>query len=275
MGGCADRGAGEGTASLGGGGIDPRAAIDVGAVLGPGCTVGPFAVIGPDVVMGAGNWVGAHAVVFGPTIIGDTNEVHPFAVLGGPPQDLRHRGEPTRLEIGHRNVFREHVTVSRGTVHGGGATVIGDDNLIMAGCHVAHDTKLGRCIVMANGATLAGHASVEDYAVFGGLVGVGPFVRIGESAMLAAGAMIERDVPPFCIAAGDRATLCAVNRIGLKRRGFSEAARAQIKRIVRLLRSRGTPVAAIVEMLDRETDLAPEARRMIEFLKNAHRGILR
>jgi UDP-N-acetylglucosamine acyltransferase len=275
MGGCAERGSDEGAARPGGSGVDPSAAIDGSAVLGPGCSVGPFAVIGAGVVIGADTWIGSHAVVLGPTTMGEGNAVHPFAVLGGPPQDLRHRGEPTRLEIGDRNTFREHVTVSRGTVHGGGATVIGDDNLIMAGCHVAHDARLGSRIVMANGAILAGHASVEDYAVFGGMVGVGPFVRVGESAMLAAGSMIERDVPPFCIAAGDRATLRAVNRVGLRRRGFSEPAKAQIKRVFRLLKSRGTTIPAIVEALEGETDLTPEARRMIEFLRGVRRGVLR
>jgi UDP-N-acetylglucosamine acyltransferase len=275
MGGCEDKDAVAGTASHDGGGIDPRAAISDGAILGAGCTVGAFAVIGPDVVLGAGNWVGAHAVVLGPTAMGDANEIHSFAVIGGSPQDLRHRGEPTRLEVGSRNTFREHVTVSRGTVHGGGATTIGDDNLIMAGCHIAHDTRVGNRIVMANSATLAGHAEVEDFAVFGGLVGVGPFVRIGESSMLAAGSMIERDVPPFCIAAGDRATLRAVNRVGLRRRGFSDDAKTQIKRAFKLLKDKGTPIAAVVAALETEAALTPEARRMIEFLRSVRRGALR
>jgi UDP-N-acetylglucosamine acyltransferase len=275
MGGCADSGASGGATRAGSGYLDPRAAIDADARLGPGCSVGPFAVIGPDVVLGAGNVVHAHAIVLGPTAMGDANEVHPFAVLGGAPQDLRHRGEPTRLEIGHRNTFREHVTISRGTVHGGGATVVSDDNLLMTGCHVAHDCRLGSHIVMANHATVAGHATIGDYAVFGGLVGVGPFVRIGESAMLAAGAMIERDVPPFCIAAGDRARLSGVNRVGLKRRGFSAEAKAQIKRIFRLLRVKGTPLAAIAAALEEEPEATPEARRMLEFLGQACRGVLR
>jgi UDP-N-acetylglucosamine acyltransferase len=225
--------------------------------------------------MGAGNVVMAHAVVIGPTVLGDANELHPFTVIGGAPQDLRHRGEPTRLEIGSRNVLREHVTVSRGTAHGGGLTALGDDNLLMAGSHVAHDCRLGSRVVMANHATLAGHAEVDDHAVFGGFVGVGPFVRVGESAMLAAGAMIERDVPPFCTAAGDRARLAGVNRVGLKRRGFSAAAREQIKRAFRMLKQRGTPLAAIAEALAAEPDVTPEALRLAAFLLSARRGVLR
>jgi UDP-N-acetylglucosamine acyltransferase len=275
MGGCSENGASRGTADAATGCIDQRAVIGPGARLGPGCSVGPYAVVGGDVVMGSGNVLHAHAVVLGPASLGHRNEVHPFAVLGGPPQDLRHRGEPTGLEIGSRNVFREHVTVSRGTAHGGGSTVLGDDNLLMAGCHVAHDCRLGNHVVMANLATLAGHASVGDHAVFGGFVGVGPFVRIGESAMLAAGAMIARDVPPFCIAAGDRARLTGVNRVGLDRRKISPEARAQIRRIVRLLRARGTPIETIVAALGAGPDLAPEVRRMLEFLRGATRGVLR
>lgn len=275
MGGCAENGASRGAAEAVVGRIDPRAAIDPGARLGPGCSIGPFAVIGEGVVMGEGNVVHAHAVVLGPATLGDGNELFSFAVLGGAPQDLRHRGEPTRLEIGNRNVFREHVTVSRGTAHGGGVTEIGDDCLLMAGSHVAHDCRLGDRVVMANQATLAGHATVGDHAVFGGFVGVGPFVRIGESAMLAAGAMIERDVPPFCIAAGDRAVLRGINRVGMRRRGISAEAKEQIKRAFRMLKKRGTPLEAIAEALEAEPEITEEARRLAGFLRGARRGVLR
>jgi UDP-N-acetylglucosamine acyltransferase len=275
MGSCEENGASRGATAAATGRIDPLAVIDPGARLGQGCSVGPFAVIGAGVVMGAGNVVHAHAVVLGPTAMGDANEVHPFAVLGGAPQDLRHRGEPTRLEIGSRNVFREHVTVSRGTERGGGLTSLADDNLLMAGCHAAHDCRLGSHVVMANLATLAGHATVDDHAVFGGFVGVGPFVRVGESAMLAAGAMIDRDVPPFCIAAGDRARLVGVNRVGLERRGLAAASRAQIKRAFRMLKERGTPLEAIAAALADRPDATPEAMRMAAFLRAARRGVLR
>jgi len=258
-----------------GGGIDPRAAVHPGAQLGEGCAVGPFAVVGPEVVLGAGCVVSAHAVVEGPTVMGAGNRVHPFACLGGPPQDRRHRGEPTRLEIGEGNVFREHVTVSRGTAHGGGVTRIGDDNMLMACCHVAHDCVVGSRVVMANHATLAGHVAVGDHAVFGGMVAVGAFLRVGESAMLAAGAMVERDVPPFCIAAGDRARLRAVNRVGLDRRGVGEEARRQIKAIFKALRLREETVAEIAARFGGLPDLAPEAGRMIDFVESAGRGLAR
>ncbi|MDD5310104.1 MAG: acyl-ACP--UDP-N-acetylglucosamine O-acyltransferase [Deltaproteobacteria bacterium] len=262
-------------AAAGFGGVDPRAAIDPSAEVGEGATVGPYAVVGAGVSIGAGCVIHAHAVVQGPTVLGPGNAVHPFACLGGEPQDLRYRGEPTTLVVGRDNIFREHVTVNRGTEHGGGSTRIGDSNLFMACCHVAHDCAVGDHVVMANHATLAGHVSVGDHAVFGGMAAVGPFLRVGESAMVAAGAMLERDAPPFCIVAGDRARLRAINRVGLARRGIGSGAHRQIKAIFAALRERGRPVADIVADWGSRQDLSPEAGRMIEFLAAAQRGVAR
>lgn len=254
--------------------IDPAASVAKGAILGPGCVVGPYAVIGDGVELGSGCRISSHAVIEGPTVLGRDNLVRPFAVLGGPPQDLRYKNEPTRLVIGDRNDFREHVTVNRGTEHGGGCTVIGDDNLFMAYCHVAHDCRLGNRVVMANQGTLAGHVVVGDCVVFGGRVAVGAFLEIGESAMLAAGAMIERDVAPFCLVAGDRARLRCVNRVGLRRRGFSERARSEIKALVLGLRRKGVTISEILEGFD-EGAVTPEAKRLMEFLQLPRRGITR
>ncbi len=255
--------------------IDPRADVHPGAELGPGCNVGPFAVVGEGVKLGAECYVHAHAIVLGPTEMGDHNEIFSFACVGGAPQDLRHHGEPTVLEVGNDNTFREHVTVSRGTSHGGGVTRLGNSNLLMAYCHVAHDCSLQSNIIMANHATLAGHVNVHDHVVFGGMVAVGAFLRIGESAMLAAGSMIEREVPPFCTVAGDRARLRAVNRVGLDRRGIDGIARQQIKEIFRQLRKRGVPLAQIVKEYETRTSLSPEAVRMIEFMGGVSRGLTR
>jgi len=255
--------------------VDPRADVHPDAVVGAGCRIGPFAVVGPGVALGENCVLAAHAVVLGPALLGPGNEIHPFACVGGPPQDLRHRGEPTRLLVGRDNVFREHVTVSRGTAHGGGETVIGDCNLLMAYCHVAHDCRIGNHVVMANGATLAGHVVVEDHVVFGGLVAVGTFLRIGESAMLAAGAMVEREVPPFCTVAGDRARLRTVNKVGLDRRGIDPAARAQIKQIFLELKARSEPLDRIVARFRDTSDLTAEASRMLTFLENVERGLTR
>ncbi len=255
--------------------IDPGADIHPTAVLGRDCTVGPFAVIGEGVRLGDRCIVHTHAVMEGSTVMGSDNEVFPFACIGGAPQDLRHNGEITRLQIGDGNIFREHVTVSRGTAHGGGVTEIGNSNMLMAYCHVAHDCTLGDNIVMANHATLAGHVEVQDHAVFGGMVAVGTFLRIGESAMLAAGAMVERDVPSFCIVAGDRARLRAVNRVGLDRRGFSKESRRQIKRIFIALRQTSLSIEAIVSEFRDKSSLTAEAGRMLVFLEKAERGVIR
>ena len=257
--------------------IDETARVSENAEIGAGCTVMPYAVIGDRVRLGPGCTVYPHAVLEGPAQIGPKNEFHPFACIGGPPQDLRHRGEPTELVIGEGNVFREMVTVNRGTVHGGGKTVIGDANLFMAYTHIAHDCRVGNRVVFANHATLAGHTAVEDYAVFGGMVAVGTFLRVGESAMLAAGAMIERDVVPFCIVAGDRARLRAVNRVGLARRGFDDRARRQIKMIFRALKDPSQTVSEIIASFQTFKDdfPSPEAERMLAFVTKAKRGLVR
>ena len=255
--------------------IDPGADVHPGAVLGRDCKVGPFAVIGEGVRVGDRCIVHTHAVLEGPTVMGNDNEVYPFACIGGAPQDLRHNGESTRLQIGDGNIFREHVTVSRGTVHGGGVTQIGNSNMVMAYCHVAHDCILGDNIVMANHATLAGHVEVEDHAVFGGMVAVGTFLRIGESAMLAAGAMVEKDIPSFCIVAGDRARLRAVNRVGLERRDFSKESRRQIKKIFIALKQTSLSIETIVSEFRDNPSLTVEAGRMLVFLEKAERGVIR
>ena len=255
--------------------IHPLASVHPNAALGDDCTVGAYAVIGENVSVGRQCVIHPHAVVTGPTRMGDGNEVFPFACIGGAPQDLRHRGEATELVIGHRNTFREHVTVGRGTVHGGGKTVIGDDNLVMAYCHVAHDCILGDRIVMANGATLAGHVRVEDYAVFGGMVAVASFVRIGESAMIAAGSMLEKDVIPFSMVSGNRATLRGVNRVGIARRQFSDASRKEIKSVIRALKKKTTPLSILrTEFGDMNIE-TPEGARLLAFLNHLPRGMTR
>ena len=255
--------------------IDARAVVDPGAELGTDCTIGPYAVIGAGVRLGPGCYVYPHAVVSGPTIMGPDNIVHSFACLGGPPQDLRYHGEDTLLVVGRGNTFREHVTVNRGTTHGGGVTRLGDDNLLMAYCHVAHDCTIGNHNVLANFATLAGHATVEDHVVFGGMVAVGAFLRIGESAMLAAGAMVDREVPPFCLVGGDRARLKGINRVGLMRRGLSAESRREIRDVGRALREKGRPLKDILAQFESRAHLTPEATRMLVFLRGVSRGLIR
>lgn len=211
--------------------VHPTAIVHPGAQVGAGSRIGAYAVIGADVVLGADTTVDSHAIVEGPTRMGDRNRVHSFAVLGGGPQRRADSAEPTgALVIGNDNVFREHVTVHRGSA---GDTVVGSRCLVMAGAHLAHDVVLGNDIVLANLVQLAGHVLVEDHVVFGGMAGVAQRVRVGEGAFVAAGSMCERDIPPFVIVQGDRARVRGINQVGLKRRGVSAAERLAIQRAYR------------------------------------------
>jgi UDP-N-acetylglucosamine acyltransferase len=203
--------------------LHPTAIVDPRAELDSSVEVGPYCVVGAGVAIGAGTRLASHVVVEGPTAIGRDNTIHSFAVVGSAPQHKRHSAvsaAPTRLVVGDANVVREHVTLHRGT--DGGTTRVGSHNLLMVGCHVAHDVVIGSHATIANGVQLAGHGVVEDYATFGGLAGIAQRVRVGESAFVAAGAMVERDVLPFVIVQGDRARVRALNKVGLRRRGISE-----------------------------------------------------
>jgi UDP-N-acetylglucosamine acyltransferase len=212
--------------------IHPTAIVDARAEIHDGVEVGPYCVVGPGVVIGAGTRLASHVVVDGPTVIGRDNVAYPFAVIGAAPQHKRHQGGPTRLLVGDGNVIREHVTMHRGT---DATTTVGSGNLFMVGCHVAHDVTVGSHATIANGVQLAGHAVVEDHATFGGLSGVAQFVRVGESAFVAAGAMVERDVPPFVIVQGDRARVRALNKVGLRRRGVPEGSIAALEAAFRAI----------------------------------------
>lgn len=200
--------------------IHPTAIIADGAVLGEGCQIGPYCVIGAHVRLGARVVLESHVVVAGHTSIGDDCHIWPFASIGHAPQDLKYKGEPTRLVIGARNRIREGVTINPGTVTGASVTVIGDDNLFMANSHVAHDCIVGNHCILANNGTLAGHVSLGDYAIIGGLAAVHQFCRIGRHAMVGGMSGVERDVIPYGSVLGNRAELGGLNLIGLKRRGF-------------------------------------------------------
>lgn len=201
--------------------IHPSAVVDPAAVIGEGCEIGPFCVIGPEVELGRGVVLKSHVVIAGATRIGDETVVFPFASLGEVPQDLKFRGESTRLEIGQRNRIREYVTMNPGTEGGGGVTRVGDDGLFMAGCHVAHDCQIGNNVILVNNASVAGHCILEDGVIIGGLSGVHQFVRIGRGAMIGAVTMVTADVIPFGLVQGPRGHLDGLNLVGLKRRGAS------------------------------------------------------
>src|ERR1700739_2333575 len=215
--------------------IDPRAVVSSEARLCRGVTVAPSTVIGPGVEIGPRTVVGPHAVINGPTSMGADNHVFQFASIGDAPQDKKYRGEPTRLVIGARNVFREFCTVNRGTTHDKGVTSIGDDNLLMACAHVAHDCVVGSNTVFANSAVLGGHVEVGDWVILGGLTAVHQFTKVGAHAFIAGGAMVRQDVPPYVMVQGDPAEPYAVNSEGLKRRGFTEDQIRAIREAYRIL----------------------------------------
>ncbi len=255
--------------------IDPRAVVSPQAQIAEDVEIGPFTVIGANVVVGPGTWIGPHVVINGPTRIGAGNKVFQFASLGDAPQDKKYNGEPTRLEIGDRNVFRESVTVNRGTTHDQGVTRIGNDNLLMAYSHVAHDCQLGDQIVMANCATLGGHVEVGDWVTMGGLSAVHQFTKVGAYCFIAHNAAVTRDVPPYVMAVGRPATPHSVNAVGLQRRGFSPAQILNIRRAYRVLYRSGLKLEAAMEELEKAAETQVEIRPFVDFIKRSERSIVR
>ena len=260
--------------------IHPTALVDGQAELAADVAVGPYAVIGPHVVIGDGTSIGAHCVIEGHTRIGRDNRIFQFASIGAAPQDMKYRGEPTRLEIGDRNTFREFVTVNTGTLQDSGVTRVGHDNWVMAYVHIAHDVQLGSHCVLANNATLAGHVQVGDWATIGGLSGVHQFVHVGAHAMIGFQAHVAQDVPPFITADGHPLAARAVNLTGLKRRGFSAERIAAIKQMHKLLYRQALPLADAVAQIaalhaSAEAEAQADIAAMLDFLAGATRGIVR
>jgi UDP-N-acetylglucosamine acyltransferase len=255
--------------------IDPRAVISPQAQIASDVRIGPFSIIGADVVVGAGTWIGPHAVINGPTRIGQDNKIFQFASIGDAPQDKKYKGEPTLLTIGDRNVFRESVTVNRGTAQAKGETRIGNDNLLMAYSHVAHDCHLGDQIVMANCATLGGHVEIGDWVIMGGLSAVHQFTKIGAHCFIAHSAAVTRDVPPYIMAVGRPAVPHSVNSEGLKRRGFTPEQVLNIRRAYRLLYRSGLKLKAAMEELEKLAVTHAEIRPFVEFLERSERSIVR
>jgi len=277
--------------------IHPSALVDPDAHLDADVEVGPFAVIGPQVVVAAGCRIAAHAILEGPLAMGPDNRVFPHAVIGGAPQDKKYRGEPTGLEIGRGNTFRECVTVNRGTVQDTGVTRIGDDNWIMAYVHVAHDCRVGSHTILANSTNLAGHVELGDWVILGGYTGVHQFCKIGAHAMTGVGTVVLHDIPPFVMASGNTAAPHGLNSEGLRRRGFDADTIALLRRAYRTLyRSELTLQQARERLLAQLQELAgagvptapadpqaPDAagrpaaalRMLTDFLGRVERGIVR
>lgn len=255
--------------------IHPTAVVDKSAILEPDTTIGPFCFVGPEVTLGAGSHLHSHVVITGWTTIGERCQLFPFAVLGGNPQDRKYRNESSELVLGNEVVVREHSTINRGTAAGQEKTFIGDRALLMAYTHVAHDCDVGRDVVMANGSTLAGHVEVEAHAVLGGFAAVGQMLRVGESAMLAAGAMVEQDAPPYCTVAGDRARVRAVNLVGLRRRGLNGQVITSIKQAFTVLFRSGLPLQEATQKVREEIAPSPEIEHLVSFIDKSRKGVCR
>jgi UDP-N-acetylglucosamine acyltransferase len=255
--------------------IDARAVVSPEARLGADVEVGPFTVIGPGVEIGPRTIIGPHAVINGPTTLGADNHVFQFASIGDAPQDKKYRGEPTRLVIGERNVFREFCTVNRGTTHDRGVTSIGDDNLFMTCAHVAHDCAVGSHTVFANSAVLGGHVEVGDWVILGGLSAVHQFSKIGAHAFIAGGAMVRQDVPPYVMVQGDPAEPYAVNSEGLKRRGFTEDQIRAIREAYRILYRSDLKLAEARARLAPIAAERPEIKAFADFIQASTRSIVR
>jgi UDP-N-acetylglucosamine acyltransferase len=255
--------------------IHPCAVIDPGARLAAGVDVGPFAVIGAGVEIGEGTRVGPHTVIRGPTRIGRDNRIFQFASVGEDPQDMKYGGEETRLEIGDRNQIRECATLHRGTVQDQGVTRVGDDNLFMAYTHVAHDCRIGNHVIMANAASLGGHVEIQDWAILGGFTIVHQFCRLGAHSFCAMGSALSKDVPPYVTVGGQPAAPHGINSEGLRRRGFSPAAIAAIKRAYRALYLAGLKLDEALERIGGLAAEVPEVAALAAFVAERGRGIVR
>jgi len=256
--------------------IHPTAVIDPSARLGEGVSVGPFTVIGAEVEIGDGCQIGPHCSFTGPTRIGRGNRFIGHVAVGGEPQDKKFAGERTELVIGDRNVFREFVTLNRGTGGGGGVTRIGDDNWMLAYTHVAHDCIVGNHCVFSNNTTLAGHVTVGDWVIISGFAGAHQFCRIGDHAFLGMGALVNGDVPPFTMIGGNSlGRPRGINSEGLKRRGFDPERIAAIKRAYRTLYVAGLPLAEAREQLAAQAQASDDVRQFLDFIEGGERPLLR
>src|SRR5215813_6135627 len=250
--------------------IHPTAVVDPSAKVPASCEIGPYSIIGPGVELGENCRLVSHVVLGGPSSFGSDNQIFPFAVIGGEPQDITYKGEPTRLEIGDRNMIREYVTINRGTIKGGGTTRVGSDTLIMAYTHVGHDSVIGDHAMLINGATLAGHVTVEEWAVVGALCPVHQYVRIGAHSYIGGGTVITKDVLPFAKVASPRETQSyGLNAIGLQRRGFTRERIAKIHHAFRLITNSKMNTAQALAKLESEGEKGEDVAMLIRFIEGS------
>ncbi|KIT16003.1 acyl-ACP--UDP-N-acetylglucosamine O-acyltransferase [Jannaschia aquimarina] len=248
--------------------VHPSAIVEEGASLGPGVRIGPFSVVGSDVTLNEGVELKSHVVVTGWTEIGSGTTIWPFACIGEIPQDLKFGGERTKLSIGRRNRIREYVTMNPGTEGGGGETVVGDDGLYMAGCHIAHDCHVGNNVIVVNNSAVAGHCQVEDDVIIGGLSGIHQWVRVGRGAIIGALSMVTADVLPYGLVHGPRGELDGLNLVGLKRRGVARSDIQALRAALLTLKQGEGTFAERARRLGEESDSA-YVTRMVEFITGA------
>ncbi len=256
--------------------IHATAIIEPGARLHPSVKVGAYSIIGPMVSIDAETIIGPHVVITGRTHIGQANQFYQFSSIGEASQDKKYQGEDTRLEIGSHNIFRECVTVHRGTVQGGAITKVGHDNLFMANAHVAHDCIIGDHNILANSAALAGHVCLDDYVIMSGMCGVHQFCKVGSHAFIATASIVLKDVPPYVMVMGGAdPTVCGLNVTGLKRRGFSTETIQVLQRAYKVIYRQGLRVEDAIKILKEMEQLCPEVKLLTDFLKSSERGIIR
>ncbi len=255
--------------------IHPTAIINSNAKLGTDCHIGAYCIIGEQVVLGDKVHLESHVVIDGDTKIGDETKIFPFVSVGLAPQDLKYNNEPTRTEIGRRNQIREFVTIHRGTKGGGGLTKIGDDCLLMAQAHVAHDCLIGNEVIMANAATLAGHVEIDDRANVGAYSGVHQFCRVGREAYVGGYSVVVKDALPFALTVGNHAKCYGLNRVGLKRRGYSKEVLEKLHRAYYFLLSAKLNTSQAIEKIKEELTDCDEVDLLVEFIENSKRGVVK
>ncbi len=253
--------------------IHPTAVVAPGATLSKGVKIGPYAIIGPQAQIGEGVEIGPHVVIDGKTTIGPNAHIFQFASVGADPQDVKYKGEVTSVEIGENTIIREFVTIHRGTDEGGGLTSIGNNCIIMAYSHIAHDCRLGNGVIMANGATLGGHVVVGNHVVMGGLTAVHQFCHIGDYAFLGAMSGTAKDIPPYVKYWGQRGKLYGLNKIGLKRHGFSRETLQALEKAYNILFKSDLLRSEAIKRVEQEVEPLPEVKNLLEFVKASKRGI--
>lgn len=255
--------------------IHPTAIVEPGAELGNNVKVGPYSVIGSDVQIGDGTTIAAHVVVEGDTTLGENNQIFSFTAIGGEPQSVSYKGEPTKTRIGDGNVFRENITVNRGTLDDEGITSIGSNNLFMAYVHIAHDCRLGSGLLFSNNASLAGHVRVNDHVVLAGYTLVHQFVRIGEHSFCGVNTYCTLDIPPYMLVAGNKAITHGINVRGMRARGIDKDALLELKRAYKTIYRSGHTMAHAIEELEANKPSSPQVKNLVEFIKASSRGVIR